>query len=491
MNLKRKWTLIASISLTITTLGAVAAWSGSGEDALDAFVVGNFAHAFALAQPAAEKEDALAQYVIARSYADGKGVKRNEIESAKWFEKALRLARPAAQKGDSRHQFVMGSMYQLGKGAEKDEAAAATWYRKAAEQGFAPAQNNLGAFFYMTGAGGSKDEGVAVSWVRKAAEQGFAPAQANLGIFYAMGTGVIKDDTAAFTWTRKAAEQGVPQAQSNLGVMYATGAGVTEDEDVAVTWYRKAAEQGAADGQFKLGLMYTKGHGVPKDYIKAYAWYLLASANGQADTRDIMNSLRSVMTGEQIKEAQKIASSFSPVSGMSSTKSAAPLATESHHTALDGDLDSTDTKVEFRGFQITKTNLDLHLQALMDTLAKNHSLETLTVKRIEPNIYNTLKRGEFYVQAIALGYLSSDAHQRDEAAKDIARTIYLMTYPIEHRTVTVDMFLRPKDGWNEKFDSQTSIRRGADIDNPSAILFTRDEHGVNESMKTTKKKIVK
>ena len=35
-------------------------------------------------------------------------------------------------------------MYVLGRGVTQDDAMAVKWFRKAAEQGYAPAQNNLG-----------------------------------------------------------------------------------------------------------------------------------------------------------------------------------------------------------------------------------------------------------------------------------------------------------------------------------------------------------
>ena len=40
----------------------------------------------------------------------------------------------------------------------------------------------------------------AVRWLRKAAEQGFAPAQFNLGVSYEFGEGVAKDYAAAYAW---------------------------------------------------------------------------------------------------------------------------------------------------------------------------------------------------------------------------------------------------------------------------------------------------
>jgi len=69
--------------------------------------------------------------------------------------------------------------YQDGKGVSKDYAKAIDWYRKAAAQGFAEAQNSLGAF-YRNGLVVSKDLKQAIEWYQKAADQGFELAKTNL-----------------------------------------------------------------------------------------------------------------------------------------------------------------------------------------------------------------------------------------------------------------------------------------------------------------------
>ena len=53
------------------------------------------------------------------------------------------------------------------------------------------------------------------------AEQGFADAQNNLGAMYAEGEGMPQDDRMAVQWYRRAAEQGNATAQAMLDAMYA------------------------------------------------------------------------------------------------------------------------------------------------------------------------------------------------------------------------------------------------------------------------------
>jgi hypothetical protein len=85
-----------------------------------------------------------------------------------------------------------------------------------------------------------------VDELRKAAEQGYAYAQNDLGAMYYNGQGVARDYSQALTLFRKAAEQGYAYAQNNLGAMYYNGRGVAKDYSQAITWFRKAAEQGHA-----------------------------------------------------------------------------------------------------------------------------------------------------------------------------------------------------------------------------------------------------
>ena len=173
-----------------------------------------------------------------------------------------------AEAGDSISQYNLGLMYAIGRGVEKDYVEAAKWYCMASEQGLSLAQSYLGAM-------------------------------------YSLGRGVEKDDVEAVKWYRKAAEQGCAEGQLGLGAMYANGRGVEKDYVEAVEWYRKAAEQGYAAGQSNLGLMYAKGQGVEKDYVEGYAWSNISAAKGNDDAAKYRDALESIMSPQQIADAQK------------------------------------------------------------------------------------------------------------------------------------------------------------------------------------------
>src|SRR5262245_50293151 len=115
------------------------------------------------------------------------------------YAKAFELWKPLADKGVAAAQYQLATLYAEGKGIDQNDAIAALWYQRAAEQGHAAAQYNLGAS-YAEGLGVKKDEAKAAEWFRRAAEQKMPFAQLNLGMLYASGHGVPKDNVEALKW---------------------------------------------------------------------------------------------------------------------------------------------------------------------------------------------------------------------------------------------------------------------------------------------------
>jgi hypothetical protein len=80
--------------------------------------------------------------------------------------------------------------------------------RARAESGEAAFQAYFG-YLYSTGAGGlEKSDDEAFKWYKKAADQGYAPAQYNLGVFYDEGRGVPQNHASAYFWLHLAAASG-------------------------------------------------------------------------------------------------------------------------------------------------------------------------------------------------------------------------------------------------------------------------------------------
>jgi V8-like Glu-specific endopeptidase len=122
---------------------------------------------------------------------------------------AFQLISPLAEKGDARAQFNIGYMYANGWGVRRDFTEAVKWYRKAAEQGLEIAQHYLG-IAYINGEGIVPDDAEAARWFKRAAEQGFSRAQLMLGRMYLDGKGVPKDLVQGYAWVVLAGQRGTP-----------------------------------------------------------------------------------------------------------------------------------------------------------------------------------------------------------------------------------------------------------------------------------------
>jgi TPR repeat protein len=194
-------------------------------------------------------------------------------------QKNLEALKEKAASGDREAQFILGRKYFFGSKAEgipRDIEETLKWYVKSAEQGFAPAQFNLGVV-YQLGQGVKKNPEEALKWYIEAAEQGFAAAQFNLGGMYIANDGIPTDHEEAIKWFKAAAEQGEEMAQYYLGVIYKKGEGVRPDFEVALKWFQKAATQGNINAQYELGVLYHQGLGTDQDFREAAKWYLMAA----------------------------------------------------------------------------------------------------------------------------------------------------------------------------------------------------------------------
>jgi len=158
--------------------------------------------------------------------------------------------RDASAAGDPLAIFEIGNRYAEGKGVKADMAEAARWYEKAAELGFAPAQYRVGNMFEK-GIGVTQDLSVARKWYEQAADAGNATAMHNLAVLYAMGADGRADNEAAAKWFVQAAEYGVKDSQFNLGILSAKGAGVPQSLEESYKWFALVAETGDKDAANK------------------------------------------------------------------------------------------------------------------------------------------------------------------------------------------------------------------------------------------------
>jgi len=156
---------------------------------------------------------------------------------------------------------------------------------------------------------------------RPLAEAGDVNAQYNLATLYVRGLGVPEDTVEAMKWYRRAAEQGSADAQTKVGAMFGTGLGTGQDHHQAVEWFQRAANQGHAAAQLMLARQYFTGDGVLRDFILANMWANLAAGPTSQtwiipvsleEARNLRDTIIRFMTPEQLAEAQRRASEWSP-----------------------------------------------------------------------------------------------------------------------------------------------------------------------------------
>jgi len=292
---------------------------------------------------AAEQGDSQARLKLGWMYESGHGVPQSNVEAVRWY-------RMVAEQGIPKAQLTMGIMYENGRGVPKDYKEAARWYRIAMENGYPAAQSHVSRMelLIIIQEREELEEKLREERSRRLVEekleelreersrrlveekleelreersrrlihkayQGDPEAQYLLAESYYFGVGVLigegiqVDDREAAKWYYKAAEQGHEKAQFNIGQMYRYGLGVPKNDKEAVRWYRMAAEQGHLLAQHHLGWSYVKGKGVPRNYIRAYLWLNLVAKKGNVDAVKMLDGIKSKMTAQQIKEAQRLA----------------------------------------------------------------------------------------------------------------------------------------------------------------------------------------
>ena len=117
----------------------------------------------------------------------------------------LREATQFATQGDPVAQFSLATAYAKGDGVEADAAKAKQWLLQSAENGFAPAQYNVGC--YLRDGMGEH----AFDWFMKSARQNFGPAQFDLGVLYSRAN----HHSLAFVWFSLAAWNGIDGAEAS------------------------------------------------------------------------------------------------------------------------------------------------------------------------------------------------------------------------------------------------------------------------------------
>ncbi len=150
------------------------------ESGVKAYYAGDYRLAFQYLEPLAARSDPQAQVRVARMLMEARGVDRDKPRAISIFTAALGPVQLAASQGETWAQSDLADYYFDGLVIDKDYRTAAFWYQKAAEQGYAPAQTNLGWLYFNGYDGIAPNRAVAIYWFGEAASQGNQTAANNL-----------------------------------------------------------------------------------------------------------------------------------------------------------------------------------------------------------------------------------------------------------------------------------------------------------------------
>lgn len=208
----------------------------------------------------------------AQSYrsADGRQLSKTGTAAIKEYEALL----PLAKGGSADAQYKLAEMLVKGIGVKKNELEGAKWCRAAAEKGYVPAECQLGRL-YEDGIGVRDDINQALHWLQLACNHGSAQAAYELSGIYASGMAGPGGDQKAVKYCRLAAERGLPAGEHLLGDIYRMGKLAQVNCKEALKWYLKAADDGDPEALYFIGnLYYEGGSGVTPNHKAAAAVYL-------------------------------------------------------------------------------------------------------------------------------------------------------------------------------------------------------------------------
>lgn len=115
---------------------------------------------------------------------------------------------------------------------------------------------------------------------------------------------------------QKAAESGDAEAMVKLGRIFASGGKIPKDTKQAAKWIQLAAATGNPEGMFELGRLYRDGIGLMPNSVRAYVWFSRAAAANHAEAMLDRDELVRAMSGDKLKEAQKLSLPTERVAGI-------------------------------------------------------------------------------------------------------------------------------------------------------------------------------
>lgn len=183
---------VAACASSVALASVAGAYVQELNEGLLAYARGDSLEAFHILLPLAEKEEPLAQMIVGRLYAQGKGAPHDCGEAVKWSTRA-------AEHGTADAQFELATFYHQGQCVAKDDRAAVIWFELSGRMGDPRGLNAIGEIYLGRG-DIPPDYAKAVGWFLRAAKLFDGDAFYKLGVLHALGRGVPKDYLEAYKW---------------------------------------------------------------------------------------------------------------------------------------------------------------------------------------------------------------------------------------------------------------------------------------------------
>lgn len=160
-----------------------------------------------------------------------------------------------AAEGDASACFELGALYANGRGVKQDTRQAAKWLKKAVAKDDNAARTLL-AWIYLNEEQLGKNDTDALELFLQAATAGDSDAQCSLGDIYLQGAaGIEPNAKAMLQWYSCAANQQHPKAQFMLGKLLAEGKVIEQNDEAAFQWLTLAIMNHSEPAQRELAML--------------------------------------------------------------------------------------------------------------------------------------------------------------------------------------------------------------------------------------------
>ena len=265
----------------------------------EAYYIGDYERAISEFTPLAERGNTFALMKLGFMHENGWG-------TVKDFTIAMDYYKQAALIGHVEGYMSLAKLYAYGKGVKKNEELAKSNLLRAVELGNFHAYYILGNIYNDLFAFGDKPI-EALKWYLKAAGNNTAAHSRNGHYTPGSGRWFRLLSSEGVRLTRIAAEAGNIYAQFNTGLRYHYGEGVDRDYKIAEEYFLMAALAGLVEAQKYVGEAHAMANPVNTNNVYVNTWFIIAARGGNKQAEVFKKKLESNMSAENIQAAQRAA----------------------------------------------------------------------------------------------------------------------------------------------------------------------------------------